>query len=157
MNEMMINMGAFKDFDDNYPSFASVSSTEKNMQMMSELFNFIHVMKINISLDRANKFLSCFKRNEIHEYIIYAFIHELVHLHEDILMIKYDECYDALLHDYSEEFAQELFAEVFTNKFCKLKIIDSMYEKMYHKLMPNYNKIVKKDKNDNLDKYIELI
>ena len=131
INNVLINLKAYGDFDKEYASFAAVYS--QNKSDILDLFELPY--KITISLDRAKKVLSKERAVDVRIYLHYVLLHELIHLFEDEIKEKYSECYAKILSKLKNEtYANEMFSEVFAYKYANHKRTEELDKKFNYKL-----------------------
>lgn len=107
--KIQIQLGLYEDFEEEYPNFLIVYNHDKSPLCLLLTGSYY----ITICYEIAKEKLERFSETQVTNYLKYVFAHEITHILEEELKLKYKSLWqkDLTLTGYDESLAHELFAE----------------------------------------------
>lgn len=139
LNQLLIQQGMFKDFYNEFPTFASVYNIDKHPTH----YAIVGCYYITICEEIANRVLEPFNTVERIEYIKHVLAHEITHIVEDSILKNKPELWETIKSSiseykdtiYNEVISKEYLAEYIASKFSNKSVYKKVEEAIWSPLL----------------------
>jgi hypothetical protein len=139
--QFQIQLGVYKDFEKEYPNFLVVYNIDKN-----PLFSLLGGnYKISICDEIAKDKLKSFTKQEVRDYLMHGFSHEITHILEDDLKVKLPDLWQNALDQTNGDIglAHEQFAEDVADIVSSVENYKKVEDRLFSQVNQNLKRIRK--------------
>jgi hypothetical protein len=135
VNQHLIKLGAFTNFEKEYPGFLVVYEMDKHPLNLLITGNF----KVSMCFERAKELLRPFKSHVVREYLKHCFAHEITHIVEDRLKVDNPTMWQSALSKVhsDEALAHETLAEDVADLIGNLDLYNEVNYKLWSVVQNN--------------------
>ncbi len=140
VNQQLIKMGAFQNFDKEYPNFLAVYEMDKNPIFYKVTGNY----RVSICFELAKTLMKPFETHKVREFLKHSFAHEITHVIEEVIKQENPELWEQVKSRVPQTdpqhitiLAHEALAEDMANKVGDTNVYEEVSEALWRKVIKN--------------------